>query len=45
MEHASRPLTKRPRASLACNACRQTKSKVSPEMRFLGVAPAPLTHS
>ncbi|KND92065.1 Oleate activated transcription factor 3 [Tolypocladium ophioglossoides CBS 100239] len=26
MEHA-RPLTKRPRASLACNACRQTKSK------------------
>lgn len=28
MEHTSRPLTKRPRASLACNACRQTKSKV-----------------
>ncbi|GJN72163.1 hypothetical protein PLICBS_006235 [Purpureocillium lilacinum] len=27
MEHTSRPLTKRPRASLACNACRQTKSK------------------
>ncbi|KAM5380818.1 hypothetical protein ACJZ2D_003342 [Fusarium nematophilum] len=29
MDHSNRPLTRRPRASIACNACRQTKSKVS----------------
>ncbi|KAH7137352.1 fungal-specific transcription factor domain-containing protein [Dactylonectria estremocensis] len=27
MQHANLPLTKRPRAAVACNACRQTKSK------------------
>ncbi|KAH6974335.1 fungal-specific transcription factor domain-containing protein [Ilyonectria sp. MPI-CAGE-AT-0026] len=36
MNHTSRPLTKRPRAAIACNGCRQTKAKCDSERPICG---------